>query len=139
MSVSMSNKDIFALRKVNDVCHGLMQMPAVADQTRYLQTNKIVIMKKLFFACICALALTSCGSSITTPMAATSNPVGNKCGEASYVTKFWGMIGKRNVNIGIDKAAKSAGITKISHVDCSKKKYGFFGSRSKYTTKVYGE
>ncbi len=49
------------------------------------------------------------------------------------------MIGKRNVNIGIDKAAKSAGITKISHVDRSKKKYGFFGSRSKYTTKVYGE
>lgn len=27
MSVSMSNKGIFALRKVNDVCHGFMQMP----------------------------------------------------------------------------------------------------------------
>ncbi|MBO5792013.1 MAG: hypothetical protein J6S54_06015 [Lentisphaeria bacterium] len=39
---------------------------------------------------------------------------------------------------GIDKAAKSAGITKISHVDSFMKSY-FLGLYMKQTIKVYGE
>lgn len=95
-------------------------------------------MKKLLFACACVLSLASCGS-ITTPLTATSNPVGNKVGESSYTTYCWGMFGKKNADVGIDKAAKDAGITKISHVDRNCKKFGFFGARKKVTTRVYGE
>ncbi|MCH5311756.1 MAG: TRL-like family protein [Prevotella sp.] len=76
--------------------------------------------------------LSSC--STTTPIAATSNPVGNKCGQAS-TTRILGFGG--SANIGINKAAKNAGITKISHVDYST--YSFLGIYSKYTTRVYGE
>ena len=39
---------------------------------------------------------------------------------------------------GIDKAAKEAGITKISHVDSYVKSY-FFGIVEEQITKVYGE
>ncbi|MBQ8502496.1 MAG: hypothetical protein IJ494_09460 [Bacteroides sp.] len=77
-------------------------------------------------------------ASVTAPLCATSNPVGNKCGESSYkYSKLWG--GKRNADCGIDKAAKNAGITKISHVDQNVKSYGFLGLRVKVTTRVYGE
>ena len=95
-------------------------------------------MKKLLLACACVLSLASC-SSLTTPLTATSNPVGNKVGESSYTTYCWGMFGKRNADIGINKAAKEAGITKISHADLNSKRYGFFGARKKVTTRVYGE
>lgn len=95
-------------------------------------------MKKLLFACVCVLSLASCGS-ITTPIAATSNPVGNKVGESSYTTYCWGLFKGKGADMGIDKAVKTSGITKISHVDFNTKKYGFFGARKKYTTKVYGE
>lgn len=93
-------------------------------------------MKKLFIAAVCCMALASC-ASVTTPLIATSNPVGNKCGESSYKTGPFG--GRRSADIGIDKAAKSAGITKISHVDQNVKHYGFFGMKKKVTTRVYGE
>lgn len=76
--------------------------------------------------------LSSC--STTTPITATSNPVGNKCGEASTV-RILGFGG--SANIGINKAAKNAGITKISHVDYST--YSFLGIYTKMTTRVYGE
>lgn len=92
-------------------------------------------MKKVLFAAVCCVLLSSC-YSVTTPICATSNPVGNKCGEATYKT---GWFGKKNRDIGIDKAAKQAGITKISHVDINTKKYGFFGCMTKITTRVYGE
>ncbi len=95
-------------------------------------------MKKLLLACACVLSLASC-SSLTTPLTATSNPVGNKVGESSYTTYCWGMFGKRNADIGINKAAKEAGITKISHADLNSKRYGFLGARHKVTTRVYGE
>lgn len=95
-------------------------------------------MKKLLLACACVLSLASC-SSLTTPLTATSNPVGNKVGESSYTTYCWGMFGKKNADIGINKAAKEAGITKISHADLNSKRYGFFGTRHKVTTRVYGE
>jgi len=75
---------------------------------------------------------TSC--SVTTPITATSNPVGNKCGEASSVRI---LLFGGSANSGINKAAKNGGITKISHVDYTHTT--FLGLFEKYTTKVYGE
>lgn len=95
--------------------------------------------KSVLLAAVCCLTLASCGTSITTPLAATSNPVGNRCGESSYKTYFWGLFGKRHANVGIDQAVKNGGITRISHVDQQRRCYGFFGSRHQYITKVYGE
>ena len=80
----------------------------------------------------CAAMFASCSS--TSPITATSNPVGNKCGEAS-ATRILGFGGSDN--IGINAAAKNGGITKISHVDFTKK--SFLGLYTKFTTKVYGE
>jgi hypothetical protein len=48
---------------------------------------------------------------------------------------LWSSKGEEN---GIDKAAKNAGITKISHVDSYTKSY-LLGLIIKQTTKVYGE
>lgn len=91
-------------------------------------------MKKILFAGIafCGMLLASC--STTTPIAATSNPVGNKCGEAKTVRIlcFGG-----SADLGINKAAKKAGITRISHVD----QYSttFLGIYTKVGVRVYGE
>ena len=85
------------------------------------------------------LACASLGSCITisSPEAATSNPVGAKCGESnSYI--ICGLFSTNGDTNGIDKAAKGAGITKISHVDSYTKCYPF-GIVVKQTTKVYGE
>lgn len=90
------------------------------------------VIKSVAVAIVSVAMLSSC--STTTPIAATSNPVGNKCGQAS-TTRILGFGG--SANIGINKAAKNAGITKISHVDYST--YSFLGIYSKYTTRVYGE
>lgn len=94
-------------------------------------------MKKTFklaaAAIVSAAMCVSC--STTTPITATSNPVGNKCGEAS-TTRILGIFGG-STNMGINAAAKNGGITKISHVDQSS--YSFLGLYSKYTVRVYGE
>ncbi len=95
-------------------------------------------LKSVFILGVCVVCLSGCYSH-TTPFAVTSNPVGNKCGEATYKTYCWGLFGGKNANIGIDIAVKEAGIIKISHVDRNVKKYGFFGARKRYTTRVYGE
>ncbi len=95
-------------------------------------------LKSVFILGVCVVCLSGCYSH-TTPFAVTSNPVGNKCGEATYKTYCWGLFGGKNANIGIDMAVKEAGIIKISHVDRNVKKYGFFGARKRYTTRVYGE
>ena len=84
-------------------------------------------------AIVSALMCVSC--STTTPITATSNPVGNKCGEASSVRIFFIFGGSGNA--GINKAAKNGGITKISHVDQSMS--SFLGIYNKYTVRVYGE
>lgn len=89
-------------------------------------------LKTLAAIAVGAVMFASC--STTTPITATSNPVGNKCGEASS-TRVLGMFGGSD-NIGINKAAKSAGITRISHVDFVTKNYVFV---QKFTTRVYGE
>ncbi len=95
-------------------------------------------LKSVLVLGVCVVCLSGCYSH-TTPFAVTSNPVGNKYGEASYKTYCWGLFGGKNANIGIDMAVKEAGIIKISHVDNNVKKYGFLGARKKYTTIVYGE
>lgn len=88
-------------------------------------------------AVVAVSAMVSSCATISNPVTATTNPLGSKCGVAkSYIyLGTWSSKGEEN---GIDKAAKSAGITKISHVD-SYSKYYFGGIVIKQTTKVYGE
>lgn len=80
-----------------------------------------------------AFLLTSCVTY--TPIAATSNPVGNKCGTASHWSFL--LLFSGGANLGINKAAKEAGITSISHIDL--KKTNFLGIYNKTTLLVYGE
>jgi hypothetical protein len=92
--------------------------------------------KSLAAIAICAI-ISSC-ATISHPVTATSNPLGSKCGVAKstlYLGGLWSSKGEEN---GIDKAAKSAGITKISHVDSYQKSY-VFGIVIEQITKVYGE
>ena len=100
-------------------------------------------MKKIIFSVACALALTSCGSvgliggvymDTTEPTAVTSNTLGTKVGQAEALS----VLGVAAVgNAGVEKAAKQAGITKVSHVD--KKTFSVLGLFTKVTYTVYGE
>lgn len=96
-------------------------------------------MKKVFksLALLACCAFISSCVTISNPVAATSNPLGSKCGESKSTIWFglWDSKGKDN---GIEKAAEEAGITKISHVD-SYSKYILFGLVQQQVTKVYGE
>ena len=113
----------------------------------YIRSLKLIfvqyksnIMKKTFKALAVVLAcafVTSC-ATISSPVAVTTNPFGSKCGVSKstlYLGGLWSSKGEEN---GIDKAAKSAGITKISHVDSSMKSY-LLGIVMEQTIKVYGE
>ncbi|MCI9606610.1 MAG: hypothetical protein HFJ94_00375 [Muribaculaceae bacterium] len=86
---------------------------------------------------VLGIAIACCASSCatTTPVAATSNPVGNKCGVAKTVTVL--SIFGGSADCGINKAAKNGGITRISHVDSYVKNY--LGIVTIYGTRVYGE
>ena len=92
-------------------------------------------LKALAAVAVCAL-VSSC-ATISSPVTATTNPVGSKCGvaESTIYLGPWSSKGEEN---GIEQAAKNAGITKISHVDSYQKLY-FWGLVIKQTTKVYGE
>lgn len=93
-------------------------------------------MKKLIqlgAACVVALCAASCAT--TTPVTATSNPVGNKCGIAKTTTVL--TIFGGSADCGINKAAKNGGITRISHVDAFQKNY--LGIVTIYGVRVYGE
>lgn len=90
-------------------------------------------LMKLALGVAIALCATSC--STTTPVAATSNPVGNKCGVAKTTTIL--SIFGGSADCGINKAAKNGGITRISHVDSYQKNY--LGIVTIYGTRVYGE
>lgn len=96
-------------------------------------------MKKVLLALaitsILSVSLPSCSTAVV-PVAATSNPVGNKCGKAKYSRILFFFGGKADG--GINKAAKTGGITHISHVDRVVKSY-VFGLYTVYTTNVYGE
>jgi hypothetical protein len=78
------------------------------------------------------LLLSSC---FTTPVAATSNPVGKKIGSASclYLLNFLPL---GDWDTGVYKAAKNGGISKISTVD---RQFKFFYFVSIYTTVVSGD
>lgn len=91
---------------------------------------------KALAAIACCAFVSSC-AIYTNPVAATSNPLGSKCGETkSYIyLNIWSSKGGEN---GIEQAAKKAGITKISHVDSYTKSY-VFGIVQEQVTKVYGE
>ncbi len=96
-------------------------------------------MKRTFKAAAAVLAcalVTGC-ATVSTPVTVTTNPFGTKCGvaESTIYLGTWSSKGEEN---GIDKAAKQAGITKISHVDSYTKSY-FWGIVMKQTIKVYGE
>lgn len=104
------------------------------------------IATSLFMAAVVAVGLSSCATVSTGAGSGslytgakegqhvTSNPRGSKVGTAKMNNILgWVVSG----DASIDKAAKSAGIKKISHVDCQKKSIlGLFGS---YTVYVYGE
>ena len=97
-------------------------------------------MKKTFktLAVVAACALASSCATISTPVTATTNPFGSKCGEAKSTLYLGGLWSSKGAENGIDKAAKSAGITKISHVDSYTKTY-LLGIVIEQITKVYGE
>ena len=63
--------------------------------------------------------------------------MGSKCGVAKS-TVYLGLWSSKGEENGIDKAAKEAGITKISHVDSYTKSY-CLGLVIEQITKVYGE
>ena len=92
-------------------------------------------LKALAAVAVCAL-VSSC-ATISNPVTATTNPVGTKCGVAKS-TIYLGLWSSQGDVNGIDKAAKAAGITKISHVDSYAKSY-LLGIVIEQTTKVYGE
>ena len=89
-------------------------------------------------AAVAACALVSSCATISNPVTATTNPLGSKCGEAKSTLYLGGLWSSKGAENGIDKAAKNAGITKISHVDSYTKTY-FFGLVIEQITKVYGE
>ena len=96
-------------------------------------------MKRTFKAAAAVIAcamVTSC-ATVSNPVTVTTNPFGTKCGvaESTIYLGTWSSKGEEN---GIDKAAKNAGITKISHVDSYVKSY-FFGIVEEQIIKVYGE
>ena len=74
-------------------------------------------MKKVFFALGAAALLSSC--RLTLPVGATSHPVGSKVGTSSG-TCYLGII-CLDADAGIQSAARSAGISKISTVDYRQK------------------
>lgn len=90
-------------------------------------------LMKLAFGLGMMLSLASCAT--TTPITATSNPVGNKCGIAKTTTVL--TIFGGSADCGINKAAKNGGITRISHVDAFQKNY--LGIVTIYGVRVYGE
>lgn len=91
-------------------------------------------MKKFFaFAAVVAsFALTSC--TTISPLTATSNPVGKKCGEAIAVRYL--NIFPFDAEVGIDKAVKNGNITRISHVDYYTKDFILW---KEFGVRVYGE
>lgn len=69
---------------------------------------------KTIFALLAVVAMMS-SCSLTLPVTATSNPIGNKVGTAK-ATGYLGIL-FFNADASIRTAAKNGGITKISTVD----------------------
>lgn len=91
-------------------------------------------MKKILkLAIVCVIASCAVGCSMTRPIGATSNAVGNKVGIAQTM-RVLGFGGKDDT--GINSAAKNGGITRISHIDAFEKSYILW---TVYGVRVYGE
>ena len=95
-----------------------------------IKSSLLPLFCGLLFA---AFMLQSC--SVTTPISATSHPVGSKVGEATQIgilffPPFTGQPG------GVQQAARNGGITRISTVDFTVDDFIFFNRR---TTRVTGE
>jgi len=90
-------------------------------------------LKKVLSFLLIVLFFTSCG--LTTPIAATSNPIGSKVGKAT-ATSLLCFPPVADGRSSILRAAKNGGITKISTVDYSFKWMIFI---STWTTIVTGE
>ncbi|SHI39301.1 TRL-like protein family protein [Mesonia phycicola] len=102
-------------------------------------------VKNLMFAAGATLLLSSCASvkspltgvlysDVKAPLTATSNSNSSKVGSAE-ATSILGAVATGDASI--DAAAKSAGITKIHHVD--EQSTSFLGIFAKYKVFVYGE
>ena len=102
-------------------------------------------MKKLFGIFILASLLSSCAyvaapatgvlyTDVKAPLAVTSNSGSSKVGTGE-VTSILGIVATGDASI--ESAAKSAGITKIHHVDYEA--MSILGLYAKYTVVVYGE
>jgi hypothetical protein len=76
--------------------------------------KKFAVSTLVVVAAIVALA--AC-SSITSPLAATANPVGSKIGEAKVSLLFGTIPLKNKQDGGVYAAARNGGITRISTVD----------------------
>lgn len=101
-------------------------------------------MKKTIFSLACAVAIalgmSSCAAlgngtlynDTVEPCQVTANTLGSKVGQAQIVN----IVGVALGDAGVQKAAKEAGITKVSHVD--KKVWSILGVYSVTTYTVYG-
>jgi hypothetical protein len=93
--------------------------------------RKLISLMALVFICFLAVGC----ATITSPVAATTNPVGSKVGQSSG--KIWlGVFG--SADAGIQAAAKNGGITNISTVDFTQK-LGLLGLWVEYEATVTGE
>ncbi len=102
-------------------------------------------MKKLLGIVVLASLLSSCAyvmapatgfvyTDVQAPLAVTSNEGSSKVGSAQ-ITSILGIVATGDASI--QAAAKSAGITKIHHVDY--KATNILGIYGEYTVLVYGE
>lgn len=111
-----------------------------------LKNTKMKKMMKLALALVAAAGMVSCATmgtqagmgaiyqDVKTGETVTSNALGSKVGTAE-VNNILGII--LTGDASVETAAKSAGITKISHIDSQKKSIlGIYGT---YTVYVYGE
>jgi hypothetical protein len=135
-------------KNINNICISQNNVVPLQAEKVNITINSLNFtkMKKTIFSIVCAVALalgmTSCGAigivggiyqDTTTPEAVTANALGSKVGQA----EVWSVLGVVALgDAGIEKAAKEAGITKVSHVD--KKMWSILGVYTKVTYTVYG-
>lgn len=103
-------------------------------------------MKKIFIVLFAAVVLSSCGTltgvpgygavyqDVFAPAFVTSNPLGFKKAEGT-VTSVLGLFSTGDASI--QRIAKEAGISRISHVDTNTK--SILGLFTTYTVIVYGD
>jgi hypothetical protein len=112
-----------------------------------MEGNILNKMKKFLFSVGVCLALFSSCAVVSTPVGngwayteikgnagVTSNALGSKVGTAK-ASNILGIVAMGDASV--QSAAKSAGITRISHVDFEAN--GLLGIFASYTTVVYGE